>query len=81
MSVRIHVDVGRCQGYGNCVIADDTHFDLDDEGLVVVLDDRVAPADRERAAAAARNCPADAIRLADEDEDEDELADGTGTHA
>ncbi|GHJ35711.1 ferredoxin [Streptomyces sp. TS71-3] len=65
--MRIHVDLGRCQGYGNCVTADEKHFDLDDNGLVVLLDEQVDSADRERVAAAVRSCPADALRLADDD--------------
>ena len=31
--MRIHADVGKCQGYGNCVGLDQAHFDLDDDGL------------------------------------------------
>lgn len=61
--MRIGVDLGKCQGYGNCVIADEAHFDLDDSGLVVLLDEQVSESDRERVAAAVRSCPADALRL------------------
>ncbi len=64
--MRIQVDMGKCQGYGNCVTADAAHFDLDDDGLVVVLRDTVTDTERERAAAAARSCPAEAIRLVDD---------------
>ncbi|MEW2548263.1 ferredoxin [Streptomyces sp. NPDC047002] len=65
--LRITVDVGRCQGYGNCVMADADHFDLDDDGLVVVLRDDVSAGEQADAAEAARSCPAEAIRLVDDD--------------
>jgi ferredoxin len=64
--LRFHVDVGKCQGYGNCVTADEEHFDLDDSGLVVVLRDTVTAEEKDNAAAAVRSCPADAIRLVDD---------------
>lgn len=61
--MRITADVEKCQGYGNCVAADAKHFDLDDDGLVVVLVEEVEPADAETAAAAVRSCPVAAIEL------------------
>ncbi len=64
--MRIQVDVGLCQGYGNCVTADEGHFDLDDDGLVIVLRDTVTADETAAAATAVRNCPADAIRLVDD---------------
>ncbi|MBD0423654.1 ferredoxin [Streptomyces sp. NPDC052309] len=65
--MHIGLDLGKCQGYGNCVAADEAHFDLDDSGLVVLLDDKVSEADRERVAAAVRSCPADALWLVEND--------------
>jgi ferredoxin len=65
--MRIHADVGKCQGYGNCAALDERHFDLDDDGLVVIRDERVAEGERDTAAAAVRSCPADAIWLADDE--------------
>jgi ferredoxin len=65
--VRIKSEVSKCQGYGNCVNIDAQHFDLDDDGLVVVLDDNVSPGDLETAAAAVRSCPVAAIWLGDGD--------------
>ncbi|HEY6494700.1 MAG TPA: ferredoxin [Trebonia sp.] len=62
--MRIQADVGKCQGYGNCVALDDRHFDLDDDGLVVLKDDQVSPEQKETVAAAVRSCPAEAIWLA-----------------
>ena len=35
--MNVVVDLGLCQGYGNCVTAAPDFFDLDDSGLVQVL--------------------------------------------
>lgn len=61
--MRIHANLGLCQGYGNCVALDPDHFDLDDDGLVVVLRDTVSPDEEETTAAAARSCPVKVLRL------------------
>lgn len=61
--ITVRVDRGLCQGYGNCVLAAPDSFDLDDEGLVLLTDERVGP---ERVAAvrrAAYDCPTEAISL------------------
>jgi ferredoxin len=65
--MRIKADAGKCQGYGNCVDLDPGHFDLDDEGLVVVLRDGVEESERESVGAAVRSCPVQAVWLADDD--------------
>jgi ferredoxin len=67
MAMRIHADPARCQGYGNCAVADSKHFDLDDDGLVVIRSDRVTADDRQAVAEAVRSCPAEAIWLAADD--------------
>ncbi|GAB2968974.1 ferredoxin [Amycolatopsis acidiphila] len=59
--MRIKADVVKCQGYGNCVGVDAKHFDLDDDGLVVVLDEVVDPSEMETVDAAIRSCPVSAI--------------------
>lgn len=64
-AVRITANIGACQGYGNCVALDPKHFDLDDDGLVVVLDDSVENEERETAAAAVRSCPVAVLELVD----------------
>ena len=66
--MRIHADTARCLGYGNCAGVDNEHFDLDDDGLVVVRSDQVTAEDREAVTAAVRGCPADAIWLAGDDD-------------
>jgi ferredoxin len=65
--MQIKADVGKCQGYGNCVDLDPQHFDLDDDGLVVLLQDSVDAGDVETSSAAVRSCPVQAIWLADDD--------------
>ena len=55
--MRLASDAGRCQSYGNCVAVDEKHFDLDDDGLVAVLNDSVSPDERETAEEATRSCP------------------------
>lgn len=66
--MRIHADPARCQGYGNCAVADSEHFDLDDDGLVVIRSDRVTAEDSKSVDEAVRGCPAEAIWLADDDD-------------
>lgn len=61
--MRLASDVGKCQGYGNCVAIDEKHFDLDDDGLVVVLDESVAADELETTEEAIRSCPVAAIWL------------------
>ena len=63
--MKLGSDVSKCQGYGNCVAIDEKHFDLDDDGLVVVLDEHVADDERDTAEEAIRSCPVAAIWLED----------------
>jgi ferredoxin len=61
--MRIDSDPGKCQGYGNCVAIDEKHFDLDDDGMVVVLDASVTAEEKDTAEEAIRSCPVAAIWL------------------
>lgn len=65
--MQITANIGACQGYGNCVALDPKHFDLDDDGLVVVLDESVTNEERETAAAAVRSCPVAVLELIESD--------------
>jgi len=58
---QIIVDLEKCQGYGNCVMAAPEIFDLSDAGKVVILDP--APADVAAARLGVRECPAHALEL------------------
>jgi ferredoxin len=62
---RITADPGTCQGYGNCLTNASDVFDIDDDGVVVVLRDTVDEADRPRVEEAVRSCPVDALRVTD----------------
>lgn len=61
----VTADLTLCQGYGNCVIAAEDHFDLDDSGVVVVLQATVTDADRARVDEAVRSCPVTALTVRD----------------
>lgn len=63
--IRIVADVGRCEGYANCVVAASDVYDIDDDGKVVLLRSTVDEVDRDRVAEAVRSCPVAAIRLED----------------
>lgn len=52
-----------CKGYANCVVAADDFLDLDDDGIVVILEDQVEEHERSRVEAAVRSCPVAALRL------------------
>lgn len=61
----IRVDSGKCQGYGNCVVGADDVFDIDDDGVVVLLRREIAESDRARVDSAARSCPVSALTVED----------------
>jgi ferredoxin len=61
--MKLASDVGKCQGYGNCVAIDEKHFDLDDDGMVVVIDEHVTEDERDNTEEAIRSCPVAAIRI------------------
>lgn len=65
--MKIHSDRDKCQGYGNCVDLAPERFDLDDDGLVVVLRDSVDESEREDVIGAVRSCPVQALWLSDDD--------------
>lgn len=63
---KIVADLDACQGYANCVVAADDVYDLDDDGVVVLLKSEVDESDRARVEEAARSCPVSALWLEDE---------------
>jgi ferredoxin len=65
--VRIEVNRETCNGYGNCVVAASSIFDIDDEGLVVLLQATAEDDDVKAARQAAYDCPTDSIKLTDAD--------------
>lgn len=63
---KIVADLDACQGYANCVVAADDVYDLDDDGVVVLLKIAVEESDRARVEEAARSCPVSALRVENE---------------
>ena len=61
----LKADLAVCQGYANCVVGADDVYDIDDGGIVVLLQTAVDEADRVRVEAAARSCPVSALWLED----------------
>ncbi len=63
---RVIADAGLCQGYANCIMDAGEVFDLDEDGLVVVLKPEISEAERVQVETAIANCPVSALSLADE---------------
>jgi len=61
VGVEISVDREKCMGSGNCSFWAEAVFDLDDEGIAIVLDPAAAPL--ERIVLAAQGCPTQAITV------------------
>ncbi len=64
MGIRVHAERDICIGAGMCVLGADAVFDQDDDGIVVVLDER--PPDVAAAREAVANCPSGALSLSEE---------------
>lgn len=62
----VKADLAACQGYANCVIGAEDVFDIDDDGVVVVLRASIDESDRARVEAAARSCPVNALAVGEE---------------
>jgi len=61
VTLRITVDRELCMGSGNCQFWAPGVFDIDDDGVAVVLDPAAAPEDR--VVLAADGCPTKAITI------------------
>ena len=61
MTIRIEIDREACMGSGNCIFWAPGVFDLDDDGVAVVVDPEAAPEDR--VVLAADGCPTKAISI------------------
>jgi 3-phenylpropionate/trans-cinnamate dioxygenase ferredoxin reductase subunit len=62
----VKADHGQCQGYANCVAGADDTFDLDDDGVVVVLRPEIPEEDRARVKTAALSCPVSVLTVSSE---------------
>ena len=63
--MKVHADRDVCISAGNCVMAADTVFDQDDDGIVVVLVDEVPDGEEGHVREAVRLCPSQALRVDD----------------
>ncbi|MDH6676669.1 ferredoxin [Rhodococcus sp. LBL1] len=59
----INVDLTKCQGYANCVVASPDAFDLGDDGKVVLLTKEVSADALAEVEEGVRSCPAAALSL------------------
>ena len=67
MTLRIEIDRELCMGSGNCSFWAPRVFDLDDDGIAVVLDPAAQP--EERILLAAQGCPTQAITITTDPEE------------
>ena len=61
--MRIEVDRARCTGLGICESLAAEYFEVDDDGVLVLLKDDVDGADLRSVREAVRGCPTEALRL------------------
>ena len=60
---RLKADFGACQGYANCVDAAPQVYDIDDDGVVVLIREEITEEARPRIEEAARSCPVNALTI------------------
>jgi ferredoxin len=61
VALEIEIDRSACMGSGNCGFWAPGVFDLDDDGIAIVLDPEAAP--EEKVVLAAQGCPTQAIKV------------------
>ena len=59
----VRADASLCQAYANCVVAAPDHFDLDDDGVVMLLKADFPESQRAYVENAVRSCPVAALRV------------------
>ena len=62
----LRADLDSCQGYANCVAAAPDTYDIDDDGVVVLLRERITDAERPAVEDAVRSCPVSALSIEEE---------------
>lgn len=63
MTVKIVVDRARCTGLGICESLAPDHFEVNDDGELVLLDENVTDEQLREVEEAVRGCPTEALRL------------------
>ncbi|MEU7812246.1 ferredoxin [Pseudonocardia sp. NPDC049154] len=63
--MKIVVDRSLCTALGVCESLAPDHFEIDDDGELVVLRENVSPEDRDAVEAAVSGCPTAALKLED----------------
>ena len=66
MALEIHIDRDACMGSGNCAFWAPGVFDLDDDGIAIVIDTDASP--EEKIVLAAHGCPTQAITVSKDGE-------------
>ncbi|MET7285447.1 ferredoxin [Streptomyces sp. NPDC005573] len=61
--MRVIADLHRCEGLGMCEAMADRYFEVGDDDVVRVLDERPGDDDRQLVDAAVKSCPVSALRL------------------
>ena len=61
--MRVTVNKNKCHGHNRCVALAEEVFDVDDEGLAVVLLDTVPPEQKKKVQRAELACPERAITI------------------
>jgi ferredoxin len=62
----LKADFGACQGYANCFDGAPDAYDIDDDGVVVLLKTEITEEERPRIEEAVRSCPVSALTIEDE---------------
>lgn len=62
--MRVQADLGRCEGYANCLMAAPSVFTIDDEeSIVVIRDEQPSEEYRDAVEEAVRSCPVAALAI------------------
>ncbi len=62
----LKADFELCQGYANCVMAAPRIYDIDDDGTVVLLKEKISDEERAAVDEAVQGCPVSALSVEDE---------------
>jgi ferredoxin len=61
--MRFEVDKSKCVGLGLCEAASPNHFEVGNDGKLIVVQDTVANSELAEAEEAVRSCPTNALKL------------------